>query len=85
MDELKTLQEMQQQLGLELPTPAYILGAIVFGIVGMVAYFRGRRRSSSGLKWVGVALMVYPYAVSQTWLLWVLGAGLSAWVVLNWD
>jgi len=32
--------------------------------------------------WVGLALMLYPYAVWQTWLLYVVGAGLSiaAWL-----
>jgi hypothetical protein len=34
------------------------------------------------MRWVGLALMLYPYAVWQTWLLYVVGAGLSiaAWL-----
>ena len=81
MDELKTLQS----LGLVLPSPAYILGALVFGLVGYVAYRRGRRTSTAALTWTGVALMVYPYAVPQTWLLWTVGAALCAWLYARWN
>lgn len=72
-------------LGLELPTPAYIFGAIFFGIVGYVAFRRGRKVSRPELTWAGVVLMVYPYGVSQAWLLWALGLGLSAWLYAKWD
>lgn len=81
MDGLKNLEA----LGLVLPSPAYIVGAILFGIMGYLAYRRGRRTSRPVLTWTGVALMVYPYAVSQTWLLWALGAGLCAWVFAKWN
>jgi len=81
MNGLKNLEA----LGLVLPSPAYIVGAILFGIMGYLAYRRGRRTSRPVLTWTGVALMVYPYAVSQTWLLWALGAGLCAWVFARWN
>lgn len=81
MDELKNLES----LGLVLPSPAYIVGAILFGIVGYVAFRRGRKTSGSALTWTGVALMVYPYAVPQTWLLWVVGAALCGWVYAKWN
>lgn len=81
MNELTELQSM----GLTLPTPWYILGAIVFGIVGYVAFRRGRKSSKAELTWVGVALMLYPYAVSQTWLLWLVGLGLTGWVYFKWN
>ena len=68
-----------------LPSPAYIIGAILFGIFGYVAYRRGRKTSRPALTWAGVALMVYPYAVSQTWLLWAVGAGLCGWVYAKWN
>ena len=72
-------------LGLELPSPAYIVGAILFGIFGYVAFRRGRKASRPELTWPGVALNLYPYAVSATWLLWLIGAVLSAWVYAKWD
>lgn len=81
MDEIKTLET----LGLVLPSPAYIVGAILFGIVGYLAYRRGRKASSPALTWTGVALMLYPYAVPQTWLLWLVGAGLCGWVYVRWN
>jgi uncharacterized membrane protein YoaK (UPF0700 family) len=55
MDELKNLDS----LGLVLPSPAYIGGAILSGLVG--------------------------YAVSQTWLLWAVGAAFCGWVYVNWN
>ena len=81
MDELKALQS----LGLVLPSPAYLLGAIVFGLIGYAAFRRGRKTSTASLTWTGVALMVYPYAVQQTWLLWTVGMALCAWLYLRWN
>lgn len=72
MNDLQALQS----LGLTLPTPAYIFGAVVFGLIGLVAYRRGKQRSHQHTKWIGVALMFYPYAVSATWLLYLVGSAL---------
>lgn len=72
-----------QTLGLELPSPAYIFGAIVFGVIGLIAFRRGRKSGRRRTLWLGVALMFYPYAVSSTWLLYAVGAALCAGVVLD--
>lgn len=72
-----------QAMGLELPSPAYILGAILFGLIGLVAFRRGRRQERKLSLWIGLALMLYPYAVSSTWLLYLIGAALCAG--LWWD
>ena len=72
-------------LGLDLPSPAYLFGAILFGILGYLTYRRGRKSSQSALTWAGLALMLYPYLVSQTWLLWAMGAALCAWVYAKWN
>lgn len=80
---METLSALQS-LGLELPTPSYIFGAIVFGIVGMVAFWHGRRSQQRSTRWLGLALMFYPYAVSQTWLLYGLGAALTVGVWWQW-
>lgn len=72
MDDLKALES----LGFTLPTPAYLIGAIVFGIIGYVAYRHGKKRSIKGAKWIGIALMLFPYAISETWLMYAVGAGL---------
>ena len=81
MNELKALQSM----GFVLPSPAYIFGAIVFGLLGMVAFSRGKKTSQRVLTWTGVALMLYPYAIGETWLLWSVGVGLSALVLAKWN
>jgi hypothetical protein len=81
MDELKQLES----LGLVLPGPGYLVGALLFGIVGYAAFRRGRKRSSAPMTWGGVALMLYPYAVSQTWLLWAIGAALCGWLYTAWN
>ncbi len=72
MNELKALES----LGLSLPSPLYIFGALVFGIVGFAAYRYGKKAALPVPKWIGVALMLYPYAISTTWLLYAVGAGL---------
>jgi hypothetical protein len=72
-------------LALNLPSPAYIVGAILFGLVGYAACRRGRTSSKPQLTWAGVALMVYPYAVPVTWALWLIGAALCGWVYARWD
>jgi hypothetical protein len=74
MDQLNQLSA----LGLEMPSTAYIVGAILFGIVGFVAFSYGKRRDQPRTKWIGLALMLYPYATPQTWLLYLVGCGLCA-------
>lgn len=81
MNDLKNLES----LGLTLPSPAYIVGSILFGIVGYVAYRRGRKAQRPVLTWSGVALMIYPYAISETWLLWGVGMALCGWLYAKWN
>ena len=81
MEELKELQS----LGLVLPSPAYLIGASLFGLIGYAAFRRGRKTQTASLTWTGVTLMIFPYAVGQTWLLWTIGAGLCAWVYARWN
>ena len=69
MNEIRYLDSF----GLVLPNPLYIAGAVLFGITGYIAFRRGRKTSAPALSWTGVALMLYPHAVSQAWLLWLVG------------
>jgi len=59
-----------------LPSPAYLFGAILFGIIGFAAYRYGKKTSLNNPKWIGIALMLYPYVISPTWLLYLVGVGL---------
>ena len=74
MDELTSLEAM----GLTLPSPAYLIGAILFGILGYAAYRYGKRAANVTIRWLGVALMLYPYAISETWQMYAVGAALCA-------
>jgi len=64
--------------GFTMPTPAYLAGAFLFGVIGFAAFRYGKNVASPSAKWLGMALMVYPYAISQTWLLYLVGGGLCA-------
>ena len=81
MDAIKDLAA----LGLVLPSLAYLTGACLFGVVGWTAFRRGRKTSTGALTWVGLALMLFPYAVSETWLLWTIGAPLCGWAYFKWN
>jgi hypothetical protein len=72
MDELTTIQS----LGFTLPSGAYLIGAVLFGIIGFAAYRYGKKLSLQSAKWIGIVLMLYPYVISETWLLYVVGCGL---------
>lgn len=60
-------------LGLELPSPVYLMSSILFGIISYVAFRRGRKAERSELTWAGVALMAYAYAVHKFGCCGVLG------------
>lgn len=72
-----------QSLGLELPSPVYIVGAVLFGLIGMAAYWHGKKTQQRRTRWWGVALMFYPYAVSRTWMLYAVGAALCVGLLLD--
>jgi hypothetical protein len=74
VDDLNALQS----LGFTLPTPVYLVGVVLFSIIGFAAYRYGKKASFSTAKWLGIALMLYPYAISETWLLYLVGVGLCA-------
>lgn len=69
--------ESLEAVGLTLPSPAYIFGVIIFSVIGYAAYRYGKKTSREVTKWLGVVLMLYPYAISSTWQLYVVGTALS--------
>jgi hypothetical protein len=74
--------DMLGTLGYTLPSPAYIAGAIVFGLAGLFAYYDGKRQGRPRERWLGLALMLYPYLIQATWLLYLVGLALciGAWL-----
>lgn len=81
MNEIKALESM----GLTLPSPLNILGSIIFGIIGYVAFRHGRKLFRTDLTIAGVVLMLYPYFVSETWMIWSVGAALTGRVFAKWQ
>ena len=76
MDNLSALNA----LNLNLPSKEYILGTILFSIIGWIAYRHGKKEAYPQIKWIGVALMFYGYFASETWALYLIGGGLCAWL-----
>lgn len=74
MDQLEALSAA----GFALPTPAYLFGVILFGIIGYAAYRYGKKAALPYPKWIGVALMLFPYAVSRTAPMYLVGGVLCA-------
>lgn len=61
-----------------MPTPANLFGSIAFGIVGMGAFMYGKKIAGLRAMGIGVALMVFPYFIDPTWLLYTVGLALTA-------
>ena len=72
-----------QTPGLELPSQAYIIGAVLFGLVDMVAWHHERRTCRPAVTRTGLGLMLYPYAVTEIWMLWAVGMALCVWLHLK--
>ena len=59
-------------------TTANIFAWVIFGIIGSVAFFSATKARALPQAVIALALMVYPYFVPQTWLLYVIGVALTA-------
>lgn len=79
---MDTVQALES-FGLTLPSPAYIAGVLLFGLLGYAAYRYGKKTERPRSKWLGIALMLYPYIVPQTWLMYVVGVALCAGVYFD--
>ena len=59
-------------------TIANLIGWTLFGAVGFVAFVYGKRQSAIKTMLLGVTLMAYPYFVSNTLAMYVVGVALTA-------
>ena len=50
---------------------------LIFGLIGMAAFGYGKKQGKPKAAFIGIAIMVYPYLVSDTLALWAIGAGLT--------
>jgi hypothetical protein len=76
--DIQALQAAAASMGLELPSMAYIVGAVLFSTIGFVAWRYGRKRQLTRVKWLGVGLMFYGYFAFETWILYAVGVALCA-------
>lgn len=59
-------------------TPANLLGSLLFSTIGLGAFIYGKKAGLWKPLVIGIALMAYPYFVSQTGLLYLIGTLLTA-------
>jgi hypothetical protein len=68
-----------------MPTPGALFGMILFGAIGFAAFVYGKKTASIKPIIIGIALMAYPYFVSEPWYIYVVGIILTAALFLNRD
>jgi hypothetical protein len=61
-----------------MPSGAALFGSLMFGVIGLAAFLYGKRSVLIVPMVLGLALMGYPYFVSDTWLLYAIGLALTA-------
>lgn len=59
-------------------SPANLIGQLLFGTIGLVAFRLGKSRMAWGPVFWGLGLMAFPYAVATTTQLYVVGTALTA-------
>ena len=57
-------------------SPAALLGSILFGAIGFGAFVYGKKMVLYKPMVIGIALMAFPYFVSETWLMYAIGCAL---------
>ena len=55
-----------------------LMGGILFGTIGMVAFGYGKKQCHFKAMGIGVALMVYPYFIPNTIAMYLVGIALTA-------
>jgi hypothetical protein len=62
---------------MSFPSPGALFASLLFGAIGMGALVYARKISAFRPAIIGVALMAYPYFVSDNLLLWGVGIALT--------
>ena len=57
---------------------ANIIAYTIFGAIGFVAFVYGKRMTKWRTMTIGIVLMAYPYFISVTWVMYVIGIILTA-------
>ena len=61
---------------------ANIMGGLFFGVIGVAAWMYGKKQSQMKPMIIGGLLMVYPYFISETISLWVVGFALTLFLFI---
>jgi hypothetical protein len=61
-----------------MPTPGNLFGQLAFGVIGFAAFMYGKKTAGLRVMLIGFALMIYPWFVDPTWLLYTIGIMLTA-------
>jgi hypothetical protein len=62
---------------MSFPAPGALFASLLFGAIGLGALVYARKMSAFKPAILGVALMAYPYFVSDNFLLWGVGVALT--------
>ncbi len=54
--------------------PANLIGGFIFGSIGFVAFVYGKRMNLSKIMFCGLALMIFPYFISDNLSIYLIGA-----------
>ena len=63
-------------------TTAEVLAGLIFGSIGFVAFIYGKRRDLWKPMFTGIALMAYPYFITDAIALYSVGAALTATLLI---
>jgi len=56
-----------------MPSPGVLFAGLIFGLIGIAAFTYGRKSAQFRPMGIGVALMAFPYFVSELWLIYAIG------------
>lgn len=66
-------------------TLSSIIASLLFGVIGLYLFRRGRALQHRTWIFIGLALMIYPMFTSKPWQDWGIGAWLCAWAYYKKD
>lgn len=64
---------------------AGIAGNLLYSAIGFVAFAYGKKTNHFRIMILGGVLMGFPYLVSDTTMMWVIGAALTAGLFFIWE
>jgi hypothetical protein len=64
-------------MNFSMPSPAVLFAGLIFGVIGLAAFTYGRKATRWQTMLIGFLLMVFPYFIDSTWLLYGVGAALT--------